>query len=106
MVKEIKAFRTYLVGAKIIAYVSNVAVKDVFVQTKVTRRRCRWINRIQEFDIQIQITKLVRGQGLAKLMAELNFEASQLYNAGEEEAMIASIENTSWYTNIMYYLKN
>lgn len=61
LVKVIKDFKPYLVGIKIIAYVPNVVIKDVFVQTKVTRRRCRCINRIQEFDIEIQITKLVRG---------------------------------------------
>lgn len=82
MVKEVKAFRPYLVGGTIIAYVSNVVVKDVFIQIEVTGRRCRWINRIQEFDIEIQITKLVRGQGLTKLMAESNLEASHYRRGG------------------------
>lgn len=31
------------------------------------------INQIQEFDLEIKITKLVRGLGLSKLMAESNF---------------------------------
>ena len=45
---------------------------------EVSSRRCRWINRIQEFNIDIQITKLVRGQGLEKLMAQYNLDANQI----------------------------
>lgn len=68
MVKRVKAFRCYLMGATIITFVSSATVKDIFSQHEVSGRRCRWINRMQEFNIDIQITKLVRGQGLAKLM--------------------------------------
>lgn len=44
IVKAVKFFRPYLVGANVIAYVPNAAVKDIFRQTKTTRRRCTWIN--------------------------------------------------------------
>lgn len=69
LVKAVKAFRSYLMGATMVAYVPSAAIKDIFTQREVSGRRCKWINRIQEFNIDIQITKLVRGQGLAKLMA-------------------------------------
>ena len=74
LVKVVKSFWPYLVGAEVIAYVPNAAVKDIFRQFETTGRRCCWINQIQEFNIDIQITNLVRGQGLAKLMAEINME--------------------------------
>lgn len=74
--KVVKAFRCYLVGVIVIAFVSNAVVKDIFSQQEVSGRRCRWINRIQEFDIEIQVTKLVRGQGLAKLMAQFNLDVN------------------------------
>lgn len=61
LVKAVKSFRLYLVGATVIAYVPNAVVKDIFRQSQATRRRCRWINQIQEFNIDIQITRLVRG---------------------------------------------
>jgi len=38
-VKAVKAFRPYLVRAKIIAYVPNAAVKDVFMQNEVTGKK-------------------------------------------------------------------
>lgn len=66
--KEVKAFRSYLMGEILVAYVPSTMVKDIFTQQEVSGRRCRWIDKIQEFNIDIQITILVREQGLAKLM--------------------------------------
>ena len=53
LVKAIKAFRCYLVGAIFIAFVPGATIKDIFSQQEVLGRRCRWINRIKEFDIEI-----------------------------------------------------
>ena len=53
LVKGVKAFRCYLMGAIIIAFVPNTVVKVIFSQQEVSGRRCRWINRIQEFNIDI-----------------------------------------------------
>ena len=47
LVKGVKAFRCYLVGAIIIVFVPTAIVKDIFSQQEVFGRRCRWINRIQ-----------------------------------------------------------
>jgi len=76
----VKNFRPYFIGATIVAYVPSAAIKDIFTQQEVTGRRCRWINRIQELNINVQITKLVKRQGLAKLMVETNLEANQANN--------------------------
>lgn len=84
MVKAIKAFKCYLVGATVISFVPSAAVKDIFSQQEVTGRRCRWINRIQEFNVDVQITKLVRGQGLAKLMTQANLDANHIIFVEEE----------------------
>ncbi|XP_057849103.1 uncharacterized protein LOC131060024 [Cryptomeria japonica] len=76
-VKAVKHFRPYSIGAEVIAYIPNAAVKDIFRQTKVTGRRCRWINQIQEFSIDIKITQVVKGHGLAKFIAEADMEKAQ-----------------------------
>ena len=74
--KVVKAFRCYLVNATIVAFVPTATIKDIFSQQEISGRRCRWIKKIQEFNIDIQVTKLVRGQGLAKLMAQANLDAN------------------------------
>ncbi|GLJ21637.1 hypothetical protein SUGI_0402860 [Cryptomeria japonica] len=106
LVKAVKAFRPYLVNANIIAYVPHAAVKDILSQSEVTGKRCRWINRIQEFDLEIKITKLVRGLGLAKLMIESNLMNVEIHNVEVRDASITSIERQLWYSGIVRFLRD
>lgn len=72
IVKSLKSFRVYILHSNVIAYVPNIAVKDVLVQPTTERKRGRWIAKIMEFDLEIRPTKLIKGQGLARLLAESN----------------------------------
>ena len=67
-----KAFRIYILHSKIIAYVPSASIKDVLTQPDVDGRRAKLIAKLIEFNIELKPTKLVRGQGLARLMAEEN----------------------------------
>jgi hypothetical protein len=119
MVKALKAFRTYVLHSKIIAYVPTSSVKDILVQPDSDGKRGRWLAKIQEFDLEIKPMKLVKGQGLAKLLAESNFRAlciNSLQGCEEDEDMNELYEKTSeirieekftssdWYKNIVSYL--
>jgi hypothetical protein len=75
MVKALKAFKTYVLHSKVIAYVPTSSVKDILVQPDIDGKRGRWLAKIQEFDLEVKPTKLIKGQGLAKLLAESNFKA-------------------------------
>ena len=68
IVKSLKSFRTYVLHSQIVAYVPNSTVKDVKVQSDVEGKRGKWIAKIQEYDLDIKSTKLVKGQGLEKLL--------------------------------------
>ena len=106
LVKGIKAFRRYLMGATIIAFVPTATVKDIFSQ-QVSSRRCRWINQIHKFNIDIQITKLVGGQGLAKLMTESNLEANQINQLDDScRDNLCDTDTSHWYRDVIYYLQN
>jgi len=72
LIKSLKAFRVYILHSKIIAYVPFAAIKDVLTQPDADGRRAKWIAKLIEFNIELKPTKLVRGQGLAKLLAEEN----------------------------------
>ena len=39
----------------------------------------KWIAKIMEYDVDIKPTKLVKGQGLAKLLADSNCQALGLH---------------------------
>lgn len=79
-------------NVEVIAYVPHAVVKDILSQSEVTIKRCRWITKIQEFDLEIKITKLVRGLGLSKLMAESNLLDIEVNNVEIKKILVTSIE--------------
>jgi len=75
MVKSLKAFINYVLHSKFIAYVPSSSVKDILVQPDNDGRRGRWLAKIQEFDLEVKPAKIIKGQGLAKLLAESKLKA-------------------------------
>jgi hypothetical protein len=74
-VKDLKTFRIYILHSKIIAYVSPASVKEILIQSDIDEKRSKWIANIMEFDLEIKPTRLVKGQGLVRLLDESNCEA-------------------------------
>jgi hypothetical protein len=72
LVKALKAFRFYVIHSRVIAYVPSASVKEILIQPDIDGIRSKWIAKILEFDLEINPTKLVKGQGLARLLAESN----------------------------------
>jgi len=113
-VKPLKDFWVYILHSHILAYVPNTSVKDVLVQTDLEGRRGKWITDLLEYDVEIKPTKLVKGQGLAKLMAESNLHALDInmiaaMSDENEEGMSIHVSKmfslSPWYTDIIYVLK-
>ncbi|KAH9320679.1 hypothetical protein KI387_015318, partial [Taxus chinensis] len=50
--------------------VPDMAVKSILTQQELGILRGNWITKVQEYDLYIKPTKLVRGKGLCQLMAE------------------------------------
>lgn len=63
--RSLRHFRTFIGYSKVIGYVPNSAVKDVLSQVEGIGARGRWVAKIQEYDLEIKPTKLIKGQGLA-----------------------------------------
>ena len=85
LVKALKYFRVYILHSHIIAFVPHSVVKDILTQDPdVKRGKC--IVVILEYELEIKPTKLVKDQGLAKLMTESNFQALDInmFNALDE----------------------
>jgi hypothetical protein len=112
LVKSLKAFRVYVLHSKIIAYVPSASVKDILIQPDIDGRRGKWITKILEFDLEIKPTKLINGQGLAKLMAESNCKAlgidfineqAESSNRGSQSTI--PLAACPWYKDILYFLQ-
>ena len=119
MVKALKDFRTYVLHSKVIAYVPTSSVKDILVQSDSDGKRGRWLAKIQEFDLEIKPTKLVKGKGLDKLLAESNFRvlginglqrSEECVDINELDEQIAETRIaekfalSDWYKDIVSYL--
>jgi len=117
-VKALKSFHDYVLHSKIITYVPNRAIKDVLIQPDSEGKRGKWIIKIQEYDLEIKPTKLVQGQGLAKLLTEQNCEAMVVFLEASisdhptEEVIpngdildsLSKFLESDWYRDILHYL--
>jgi hypothetical protein len=74
LVKALKEFRVYILHSHTTAYVPNSSVKEILTQLDPEGKMGKWIVVLLEYDLDIKPTNLIKGQGLAKLMEQTNFE--------------------------------
>jgi hypothetical protein len=67
LVQSLKQFISYVGYNKIITFVSYLAIKDVLAQQDCLGVRGEWVSNIQEYDMEIKPTKIIKWQGLAKI---------------------------------------
>ena len=113
--EALKEFRVYILHSHSIVFVPSPAIKDILTQAKPDGRRAKWIATLLEYDIEIRPTKLVKGQGLATLMAHLNCEALGVNFFEPCIDIIAQVEegqvhlyflSSSWYKDIVHVLQH
>eukprot|EP00253_Pinus_taeda_P027524 PITA_27524 len=115
LVKALKDFCMYILHSHILAYVPNATIKDILVQANPEGRRGKWIAALLEYDVEIKPTKLIKGQGLAKLMAETNLQVldinliTAMSDEDEENPSVQVSEiflSSPWYADILYVLQH
>jgi hypothetical protein len=117
LVKSLKDFRVYVLHSKATAYVPSTSVNDILIQRDIDRKRSKWIAKILEFDLEIRPTKLIKGQGLAKLLAESNCQALGVSFMNEfsriQQGQLSKIDpqrepplaRCPWYKDVIYFLQ-
>ena len=114
LVKYLKDFRVYELHSRIIAYLPSNAIKDIFTQPNPEGRRDKWIVVLLENDLEIYPTKLIKGKGLAKMLAQsnsevsgVNFLDSLLDNPVQDEVnqVNRDIYASPWFKEILYVLQ-
>ena len=121
LVKSLKEFRIYILQSHIIAFVPAAIVKDILIQGDSEGKRGKWIAKIQDYDLDIRPTKMIKGQGLAKILSESNYQAlginlsiiaSEISEEKEERQGIGvdtpethiKYLTSHWYKEIVEYL--
>jgi hypothetical protein len=117
LVKALKDFRVYVLHSKIIAYVPSAYVKDILIQPDLDGTRSKWIAKILELELETKPTKLVKGQGLSKLLVESNCKSLgvNFINTCSENQRVElpdkgshdnpSLAECAWYKDILYFLQ-
>jgi hypothetical protein len=92
-------------------------VKEILIQPNIDGKRRKWISKILEFDLEMKPIELVKGQGLARLMAESNYKALgvNFMNINSENQQVEFVDKScdvspnltecTWYKDIIYFLQ-
>ena len=112
LIKSLNNFSVYIFHSHITAYVPNNVIKNILTWPDPEEKREKWIEVMLKYDLEINPTKLVKGQGLAKLMAGANYceslKINFLYNvsSGSDSGLhvIKYFSFSSWYSDVVYVL--
>ena len=79
---------------------SDHEIKSILTQQEVgCNNRGVWIEKVQEYDIEIKPTKLVRGNALCKALVE----DQQSKEEDTPKVFMVSLQDP-WFSNITYFL--
>ena len=68
--KAVKHFHPYLLKSKTKVIVPFPIVRNMLVQKDLGEKRAPWMTALQEYDLKIKPSTVVKGQGLCKLATE------------------------------------
>jgi hypothetical protein len=102
LVKSLKHFRNYVEYNKIKYFVPYPIVKDVLSQQDCLGSRGKWVSHIQKYELEIKPSKIIKGQGLSKMLTKRNQEAIEMGEREQINFMVNEIENDEWYSYIIY----
>jgi hypothetical protein len=103
MVKGLAHFRPYFWNSHIVAYVPCPEVKDILAQKECSGNKGLWVTKIQEYDLEVKIAKIVKGQGLAALMTKKDLEPEVI---NQVNFISNDLQVSDWYRDIIFYLQN
>ena len=68
MFKSLKHFRTFLLKTHTKIILPHSVVRKLLIQQEVGEKRENWVIALQEYDVEIHPAKIVKGQGLCKML--------------------------------------
>ena len=104
--KSIKHFRPYLLKSKMKMIVRYAGIRNVLVQKELGEKRTHQMTALQEYDLEIKPSKIVKGQALCLLTAQPNDPVQEQQWIQEEDMSIDTPEVISCeqYDDIRFYL--
>ena len=93
-------------------------MKEILVQPDSEGKRGKWITKLLEYNLVLKPTKIIKGQGLAKLIVDSNYKFLRLHHIFSqsdklglqvEGACLQVMEKYLYsycYNDSVYFLKN
>ena len=69
--KAVKQFRPYILKNRTKVVVPHPTIWTLFVQKELGERRGNWVTALQEYDLEFKPATIIKGQGICKLMDEI-----------------------------------
>lgn len=109
VVRNLKKFRYMLSTKKINFLVAHPSVKEFLLNKDINDKRFGWIKKVMEYDVEIRVTKLIRGKGLCEHLAgdlENNKEVENqtILVLNDEEKIVVAGPPSSWIQEMVHYL--
>ena len=106
IVFAIDKFRSYLVGAKVIVYTDQAALKYLLTKKDAKPRLIRWILLILEFDLEIKDKKGIENY-VADHLSRMQFENPQELPINDflpDDMLLKVAGSDPWYANIVNFM--
>eukprot|EP00253_Pinus_taeda_P027681 PITA_27681 len=105
--KAVKHYRPFLLKTHTKVIVPFPAVRQLLIQKELGEKRANWATVLQEYDLEIRPTKIVRGQGFCRILAGAsNIPESSDTDPTEEINQVSVTDSESQYADLIFYLKN
>ena len=82
-------------------------MRNLLIQRDVGEKRENWVTTLQEYDIEIELAKILKGQGFCRILAEAS-NLPALQDSGDDiQVYKVNLNDTeSRYADIIFYLRN
>ncbi len=104
MVRSLKKFKHLLSHRKIQLLVPHASVKDFLLSRDINERRAGWITKVMEYDVDIKITKLVKGKGLCEKMLSPPDTVEEVSLLIEDEQPTEGEKHSNWIQDMTTFL--
>ena len=118
LIKVVKKFYHYILRSKVYAIVPNPMVKTLLMQNELSEKRGKCMEILQDFYLEIQSMKLLRGHGLMKMIAnnkignekEFKFDDETSTKDQQKKIILSQVDIDQgiiidvWYQDIVYYI--
>ncbi|XP_059066471.1 uncharacterized protein LOC131857772 [Cryptomeria japonica] len=111
IIRSFEKNRHMLSNNKVTLLVAHHVVIDFLLSKDLGEKRAGWITKVMEYDIEVKVTKLIRGKDLCEHMAGHSSEGEgskkeEFLVIQDEVQTTVPIEENSWMQEIIHILLN